>query len=170
VDAGEAGSGWFSELLQAKVRLVWQDDVDRRRISPEHGGLPGEPLTLADAGPLLLVNRASVRRLAAWIAESGPPINRLIERVRPNLVVDGDIEAFAEDRWTQLRVGEVHFRLAENCDRCVLTTIDPVDLTRGSEPIRTLARRRKWDGKTWFGIRVVPLQPGTLRVGDPVTA
>src|SRR5699024_7664070 len=64
VDAGEAGSGWFSELLQAKVRLVWQDDVDRRRISPEHGGLPGEPLTLADAGPLLLVNRASVRRLA----------------------------------------------------------------------------------------------------------
>ncbi len=49
-----------------------------------------------------------------------------------------------------------------------MTTIDPVTLASGKEPIRTLARHRRWDGRTWFGIRLVPLGIGTIRVGDLV--
>ena len=56
-------------------------------------------------------------------------------------------------------------------DRCVMTTVDPVSLTRGHEPIRTLARHRKWDGATWFAMQLVP-DVGTVRgvvaVGDEV--
>jgi hypothetical protein len=49
-----------------------------------------------------------------------------------------------------------------------MTTVDPVTLAGGKEPIRTLARYRRWDRKTWFGTRLVPLGTGTIRVGDPV--
>ena len=50
-----------------------------------------------------------------------------------------------------------------------MTTIEPRTLVRGKEPIATLSRHRKWDGKTWFGTRLVPLGSGLLRVGDEVT-
>jgi hypothetical protein len=53
-----------------------------------------------------------------------------------------------------------------------MTTVDRGDLRTGKEPIRTLARHRKWDGATWFGIRLTPELPladdALLRVGDPV--
>ena len=55
------------------------------------------------------------------------------------------------------------------CDRCVMTTIDPVSLLGGPEPIRTLARHRRWEGATWFGTRLVALGVGTVRVGDAVS-
>ena len=83
------------------------------------------------------------------------------------MVIDGELP-FAEDGWSELRVGEVDFRRAQLCDRCVITTIDPVDLSRGREPLRTLARHRRWDGHTWFGTRLVPRSTGVIRVGDPV--
>jgi uncharacterized protein YcbX len=46
----------------------------------------------------------------------------------------------------------------------------PETRVKGKEPLRTLARHRTWDGKTWFGVRLVPREPGRIRVGDPVTA
>jgi uncharacterized protein YcbX len=52
----------------------------------------------------------------------------------------------------------------------VLTTIDPETLTGGREPLATLAKHRRWDGKTWFGVRIIPLGPGRLLEGDQVTA
>lgn len=88
-------------------------------------------------------------------------------RFRPNVVIDGEAP-FAEDSWPRVRIGEVEFRTAEVCDRCVMTTIDPETLATGKEPVRTLARYRHWDGKTWFGTRLVPLGEGELRVGDEV--
>lgn len=88
-------------------------------------------------------------------------------RFRPNVIIDGDIP-FEEDAWPTVRIGDVDFRTAETCDRCVMVTIDPETLATGKEPIRTLARHRRWDGKTWFGTRLVPLGSGELRVGDEV--
>jgi hypothetical protein len=49
-----------------------------------------------------------------------------------------------------------------------MTTIDPDTLVSGREPIRTLARHRKWDGKVWFGVNLVPDGVGTIAVGDIV--
>ena len=171
VDAGDGAAAWFSDFLAKKVRLVWQDDPARRTMSPDHGGHGAEPLSLADAGPLLLVTTTSLAQLNDWIGDAEPTVAEpmVIERFRPNVVIDGVDEPFAEDRWRQLRIGDVAYRFAEHCDRCVVTTIDPHTLKHGKEPIRTLARERKWDGKTWFGIRIVPLGLGTLALGDAVT-
>ena len=66
-----------------------------------------------------------------------------------------------------LRIGAARFRAAKACDRCVLTTIDPDTASRGREPLMTLARHRRWDGKAWFAINLIPDSPGVaLRIGD----
>jgi uncharacterized protein YcbX len=169
-----AVDAWLSGVLGRPVRLVWLDDPARRAMPAAHGGRAGDPLSLADLAPILLTSAASLRRLDEWVAagaaERGepapPPLD--MRRFRPNLVVDGGAP-FAEETWTRLRVGEVAFRLAEHCDRCAVTLVDPDTLARGAEPLRTLARHRRRGGKVWFGIRVVPEQAGVVRLGDPVT-
>jgi len=100
----------------------------------------------------------------------GPCAPVAMARFRPTVVVDGIGAAFVEDDWRQVQIGDVEFRFAERCDRCVLTTIDPQTLEMGKEPLRTLAKHRQWDHKTLFGIRIIPVTGGTIRVGDAVSA
>lgn len=175
---GPQADAWLSEALGRSVRLVWLDDPGRRTVSASHGGLPGDTMALADAGPLLVTTEASMAALNRWLAETDrvsggpdePPRQPLpMERFRPNLVVAGGLEPFEEDTWAGLRVGDVELRFSERCDRCSLTTIDLDALVTTKEPIRTLARHRRADGRTWFGVRVVPVTTGRVAVGDPVT-
>ncbi|WP_439592066.1 MOSC domain-containing protein [Microbacterium sp.] len=160
--AGEDAAAWLTERLGRDARLVWQPDPAARPVNPKHGGRPGDHVSLADVGPLLLTSEASLAQLDEW---AGEPLDMV--RFRPNVVIDGD-EPFAEDEWPTVRLGGVDFRVAGRCDRCVMTTIDPVSLARGKEPIRTLARHRRWDGKTYFGVWLVPREDGVIAVGDEV--
>lgn len=169
-DAGDAAAGWLSAVVGEDVRLGWQHDDTLRPIAADHGGLGDEPLSLADTGPLLLTTTASLRQLDAWIAADHEVQPMAMQRFRPNVVVDGDIEPFVEDDWRTLEIGGVSFRFAEHCDRCAITTIDPATRVRGKEPIRTLAKHRRWDRHVWFGIRIVPLGAGEIALADPVTA
>ena len=175
LSAGSVADEWLSAVLGMPVRLVWLDDPRRRSVSAEHGGKRGDTLSLADTGPLLLASRSSMTQLNSWIAatalQSGEaaPEPLSITRFRPNVVVEGDLPPFAEDRWSRVRIGQVEFRTSEQCDRCATTTIEPDTLASGKEPIRTLAVHRKRDGQTWFGVRLVPLSTGAIRVGDPIT-
>ncbi|GAA1941341.1 MOSC domain-containing protein [Microbacterium aoyamense] len=161
--ASAEAAAWLSERLGRDARLVWQPDPTARIVNPKHGGLPGDHVSLADVGPLLLTSEASLSQLDDWAGESLDMV-----RFRPNVVIDGDVP-FAEDDWPSLRLGAIGFRVAGMCDRCVMTTIDPTTLARGKEPIRTLAQYRKKDGKTFFGVWLVPQERGTIAVGDEVT-
>jgi hypothetical protein len=79
--------------------------------------------------------------------------------------------AWAEDGWRRLRIGPVTFRNVKGCDRCVLTTVDPDTSAKGHEPLFALARHRRWDGKVWFGVNLIPDNPppgALIRPGDPV--
>ncbi|MEO7006391.1 MAG: MOSC N-terminal beta barrel domain-containing protein [Terrimesophilobacter sp.] len=165
-------NAWLSARVGRPTTLVWQPNPTTRPIAENRGGLTGEYLSLADAGPLLLVSLASLAQLDRWIVEGADrpdahpdPLN--VVRFRPNVVIDGG-EPFAEDGWSSVRIGGVNFRKTMICDRCVMPTIDPDTLAGGKEPTRTLARHRRWDRKTWFGIRLVPLGAGTIAEGDAV--
>jgi uncharacterized protein len=54
------------------------------------------------------------------------------------------------------------------CGRCVVTTTDRTTAARGREPLRTLARHRRFGVKLVLGQNPVPESPGSVRVGDPV--
>jgi uncharacterized protein YcbX len=166
----EAVHAWCSSHLGIGVRLVYLDDpATRRPIAPEYAR-PGETVSFADGFPLLLTTTASLDALNSLIAHGehageGPlPMNRF----RPNVVVTGTA-AWAEDGWSRLTIGDVPFRVAKTCGRCVVTTTDQDTGERGREPLFSLGRHRRLDGKLVFGQNLVPLSRGTIRVGDPLT-
>ena len=161
--------GWFSALLGTPARLVYLDDPTRRPITSGFAA-PQDRVSFADGYPLLLATTASLDVLNDLIV-AGPrgdegPLS--MTRFRPNVVIRG-AEPWAEDGWRSVRIGDAVFRAVKGCERCVMTTTDPDTAQRGKEPIATLARHRRWDGKTWFGMNLVPDTPGAMiRVGDPV--
>ncbi len=154
------------------LRLVWCDDPTRR-VFDRDWARPGDHAAYPDSCPVTLASLSSLRQLNDWIAAGalergevpGEPLP--IERFRANVVIDGDLP-FAEDDWSEIRIGEVLLRKPKRVDRCVMTTISPDDLSSGKEPIRTLAKHRLSDHQTWFAIHLIPLSTGPVRVGDPV--
>lgn len=171
IPAGQDAQEWVRRALgRDDVRLV---HLGRPRpLSPGYSQ-PGDATGFADGYPVTVASTASLRRLQDWVSETAlergeDPAEIGMDRFRPNLVVDGDLAPFEEDSWTRVCVGEVAFDVAKPIDRCVLTTVDPDTLEKGPEPIRTLARHRAWDGKTWFGLQLIPRSAGTLRVGDRI--
>ncbi|WP_030384306.1 MOSC domain-containing protein [Streptomyces sp. NRRL S-241] len=169
VVAASAAADWFSAYLGVPVRLVHMDDpAVRRPVDPDYA-LPGETVSLADGYPLLITTLASLDALNSLIAqgdhpEEGPlPMNRF----RPNVVVSG-AEAWAEDSWLRIAIGDAVFRGVRECGRCVVTTTDQATTERGKEPLKTLARHRRIGRSLAFGRLLVPVRLGTVHVGDEV--
>ncbi|MGW8376068.1 MOSC N-terminal beta barrel domain-containing protein [Streptomyces sp. ODS28] len=167
VPAAAGASAWFSAYLGTEVRLVHLDAPERRRpIDPGYAH-EGETVSFADGFPLLLTTVASLNALNSLIeqgdhADEGPlPMNRF----RPSAVVDGTAP-WAEDEWTRVRIGEVSFRVVKPCGRCVVTTTDQSSAERGKEPLRTLARHRRFGDQLVFGQNLVPEHTGRVRSGD----
>ncbi|HJQ44668.1 MAG TPA: MOSC N-terminal beta barrel domain-containing protein [Jatrophihabitantaceae bacterium] len=160
---------WLSEYLGVSVQLAFQHDPASRRTNPRFSD-ENDRVSFADGYPLLVTTTASLTALNDWIAE-GPLAEQgplPMVRFRPNLVISGGT-AWDEDGWRRLRIGTAEFRAVKGCDRCVMTTTDAESAARGKEPIATLARYRRWDGLTWFGMNLVPDNPGArIAVGDPV--
>jgi uncharacterized protein len=172
--AGDDATRWLTDLLGRPARLVHLDDPARRPTEPGYGATD-DVVSFADGYPLLLASEASLTALNDQVlagADHGrDPLP--MTRFRPNLVVAG-AEAWAEDDWRTIRVGGAGadgavFRLVKGCARCVMTTVDPDTAEREKEPIASLARVRRFDRATWFGVNLVPDTPGaTIRVGDRV--
>ncbi|AUG81342.1 molybdenum cofactor biosysynthesis protein [Kitasatospora sp. MMS16-BH015] len=180
---------WFGERFGERfarrvgaVRLVHLDDpAAARAVHPDfaHGH---ETVSLADGFPLQIASTASLAALNEHLAADHPDDPRKsaalpMERFRPNLVIDG-LEPWAEDGWRRVRVGEVTFRVAKPCGRCVITTTDQeTGARRGPEPLRALGRHHRFGKSLAFGVQVVPERPegrtgdqlGTVRLGDAFT-
>jgi uncharacterized protein len=169
--ASAESCAWFSEVAGVPVRLVYMHDPSRRRTNPAYSR-ETDRVSFADGYPLLLTSESSLATLNELIA-AGPRASEgpmRMRRFRPGVVVAGP-PAWAEDTWRLLRIGNVTFRAVKGCDRCVMTTFDPCTAAKGKEPITTLARYRRWDGKTWFGVNMIPDSPrpgATIKVGDSV--
>lgn len=161
VPVGTEADEWLSCYLKAPVQLLAMGRRTRREI----GDSSGRPVSFADAAPILLTNQASLRDLEA---RSGRPLS--MGRFRPNLVVD-DGNAFSEDAWKRIRIGEVEFDVLGPCDRCNMILLDPANPLHANdgEPLATLARYRRNDqGLVYFGQLLVPRSEGRLHVGDLV--
>lgn len=175
VPVGPEADAWLRAATDhPDLSLVWCDEPTRRRLDPAWAA-PTDHTAFADSAPLTLASTASLAQVNEWMADAAlrrgdqAPDPLPVSRFRANLVIDGTLEPFAEDSWTHVRIGDVPFRVGARVDRCVMTTIDPDDQGKSKEPIRTLAQHRRWDGKTWFAVKLLPDREGTIRVGDPVT-
>jgi len=152
---------WIEAVMGPGTALVYQPDDAHRPTDAAYA--PGHEVSLADGYPVLLASETSRQALEK---EAGMGLD--MRRFRPSLVVDGATEPWAEDDWQDVRVGEARFRNVKPCGRCAVTTFDPDTLARSDEPLRTLGRIRKVGSKVLFGANLVPLGPGTVRVGDAV--
>ncbi|MDF3931026.1 MOSC domain-containing protein [Pseudomonas citronellolis] len=162
-DAGDLAADWLSRFLGRDCRLVAIPEQRARQVDTAYAA-PGEKVHFADGFPLLLIGQGSLDDLSARV---GQPLEML--RFRPNLVVLG-AEPYAEDGWKRIRIGDVEFRVAKPCGRCILTTIDPETGERNAErePLATLLKYRQVDGEALFGQNLVALNRGELRLGMPV--
>ena len=160
---GAEADVWISRFLGEACRLVYMPETTRRptrRRRTESLGRVG----FADAYPFLLLSDASLADLNVRL-ESPVPMNRF----RPNLVVSG-VDAYGEDGWDRLEIGDVGFVVTKECVRCVLTTVDQDTATAGVEPLRTLATYRKRAGGVVFGVNMSHTSHGRISVGDAVRA
>jgi uncharacterized protein YcbX len=167
--ASAQAHAWFSKIIGTPARLVHLDDPTRRRPNPRFADVT-DYVSFADGYPLLLTSVASLDALNDLVA-IGPGADEgplAMTRFRPNVVVGGAV-AWAEDGWRRIRVGDAVFRAVKGCDRCVMTMIDPKTAQKTKEPIATLAKYRRWDGETWFGMNLIPDTPGVeIAVGDEI--
>ena len=162
-DAGDEAAAWVSEFIGKPTRLV-QVPLDRARTTQAGYGKDDDQVAFADGFPLLLIGQASLEELSQRV---GRPLEML--RFRPNLVIEGS-EAYAEDGWKRIRIGEVEFRVVKPCSRCILTTIDPQTGERSDdlEPLASLQKYRSQADGAMFGQNLVNDSNGRLEVGMPV--
>ena len=136
-------------------------DDDARPLSSS-SAQPGDRVSFADGFPFLLLSEASLAGLNKRL-----PLPVPMDRFRPNIVLTG-CPAHAEDSWRQVRIGDVGFRVAKPCARCVIKTTNQETGDRSPEPLRTLATYRVRDGQVLFGQNLVHEGRGTVRLGEAV--
>ncbi|MBI2380323.1 MAG: MOSC domain-containing protein [Gammaproteobacteria bacterium] len=158
-----AVNDWLSRYLGFGCALVHMGEEQRRGVDPTYGR-PEDTVSFADGFPLLLIGEASLADLNTRLAK---PVG--MNQFRPNLVVAGG-EAYAEDGWKRIRVGECEFDIVKPCARCVLTTVDPARgvADPGREPLRTLMAYRNQAGGVMFGQNLIPRRLGLIKAGDGV--
>ena len=159
--SGMAADAWLSRFLQQPCRLVYHPEDQVRKVDPDYA-LATDQTAFSDGFPFLIVSEASLQALnAAMQLQMG------MNRFRPNLVV-ADCDSYAEDRWRQIEINDIHFRLPKPCSRCSVPGIDPETAISGKEPLTTLSRLRQWQHKVYFGQNALHDSQGMLSVGSEI--
>lgn len=164
--SGESVNASLSRWLDRPVRLVHIPDSSLR---PSRGQREDAERVLngfADGFPFLITSVESLADLNDKIGDDSP-IG--MDRFRANIVVSGCSEAFEEEAWREFRIGGITFYGMKRCGRCIITTTDQKTGERmGKEPLKTLARYRRFGKDACFGMNLNHRGTGIIRVGDEV--
>lgn len=113
-----------------------EDDGNLTELANAAAAPPG---TFFDVAALHLLATSTLRHLGDL-----QPASRFdVARYRPNVLLDGDLEPFAENGWTAMtaRLGpQVAASVLIPTMRCIMTTLAQADLPRDNETLRTLSR------------------------------
>ena len=148
----------------------------------------------ADSYPLHLLNLASVRDVGAKILEnaklpkkarkptsagskasdkSTKPPKISILQFRSNIIMTGP-EAFAEDLWKRVKIGDYEYFVTSRTSRCKLPNVNQITgIPHPTEPDATLLSYRKIDPGAKYtaclGMMLVPAEEhSVIRVGDSI--
>ncbi len=146
-------------------RLVYMAADSSRPVDARYAK-EGEEVSFADGYPYLIATTGSLRELEV---ENGQDLS--MRRFRPNIVVEQS-EAFVEDNWKDVTIGNQPFRLPKPCARCVVITIDPDTAVKDPSVFASLAEIHKQERKVLFGMNACweGIMAGKIRVGDQVIA
>ncbi|HET8846064.1 MAG TPA: MOSC N-terminal beta barrel domain-containing protein [Ktedonobacteraceae bacterium] len=159
--ACDEADAWFQEFLHIPCRLVFMPESALHPVEP--GYEVSQEKAAFTSFHYHLLGEGSFNDLNKRLENPVP-----LERFRPNLFVTGTA-AFEEDNWHTVRIGEQIFHVVKPCDRCAITTVDPVrGVMTGKEPLTTLARYRTFDKKVLFGQYLLSTMTGVLHVGDTI--
>jgi uncharacterized protein YcbX/ferredoxin len=155
---------WFSQYLNKPCQLLYFGEQSQRYVRNSH-----KQVAFADGYPLLLISQASLddlnRKMSLQLNQSVS-----MSQFRPNLVVD-HCDAFAEDTWQHIRIGEVEFEISKPCSRCIFTTVNPKNAEKHpqQEPLTTLKNYRQVaSGDVMFGQNLIALNQGSIKQGDEI--
>lgn len=152
-------SEWFSEHLGVPTTLVKMTTISKRPRRLFRSPFKTE-LSFADGYPYLVLGHESMNHLNAKLEV---PVD--INRFRANILVDTS-SPHEEDKWPDFDLGTARMKIIKGCARCVVTTIDQEDGTKGKEPLKTLASYRMRRKKIYFGANAIVLKEGHVGVGD----
>jgi uncharacterized protein len=138
----------ISDHLGRPVRLLMRDDGERG----------------ADDAPVTLMSGATLAALAPALGGAVPDARRF----RMTIAIDG-AAAWEEHGWggREIAVGAARLRGIEPVPRCAVTTRDPEHGGTDAPVLKALATLRGKRDVT-FGIWCGVVEPGPVRVGDPV--
>ena len=151
---------WFSSILGTEAQLLFSGEQSNRMREKIQTNV-----SFADGYPLLVISEASLAELNKRSSS-----HHTMAQFRTNLVVSGN-EAFIEDSWKRIRIGEVEFEVIKPCQRCILTTVNPntAQYHPNKEPLKTFSTFRADDsGNVYFGQNLITKNEETIKVGDKI--
>lgn len=161
-EVAEQANQWLSDFLGFSCRLVFLLPEHLRQVDLNYAR-HGDLTSLSDGFPFLIIGEASLNQLNTHLIKDAEML-----RFRPNLVV-GNCEAYAEDSWRTIQIGDISFRLPKPCSRCSVPGINPHTAEISNEPLVTLNRLRRSGGKIYFGQNAIHDKIGSLKVGERVS-
>ncbi|CAG9765498.1 unnamed protein product [Ceutorhynchus assimilis] len=181
IDCGDEAASWFSRYILGKdsgLRLGFHDASRRRDLSKTYKNLFDYYTNLSnsaaglysDLTAVLLLNQASVSDLNKRIGTG----QVTVDNFRPNVVVEGpNLDAYVEDDWDWIKIGDVVLRNVQECTKCIMTTIDPENANRSSdrEPLKTLEKYRMSNGpdkSPVMGVNCEVKVGGVIKLGDRI--
>jgi uncharacterized protein YcbX len=147
-------------------------DAERTAPHPTAAGARRARLGFSNESQFLLTSQTSMEKVREHGSGGVDSPKIPVDRFRGNLVVRGGVP-FCEDDWVKVMIGGQAFRVLGACQRCQMICIDQQSGERTSEPLLSLARFRRLQGRTFFGQHLahIPSEsttPFRLSVGDPI--
>ena len=159
VEVNKETSKWFSEALGFACKLVKiVNKGDRKHLSSKLDQTLN--VSLADGYPYLLIGSESFDFLNEKLEEK-----ITIQRFRPNIVINSELP-HEEDSLDTFQIGNVKFKNAKPCGRCIIVNTDPMTGIMLKEPLKTLSTYRNVNNSVLFGTNIMCLNEGIITVGD----
>lgn len=173
-DCGDEAAQWFTNFLKTEAYRLVQFEKNMkgrtsRKIVPTF--VQNYQVAYPDCSPVMILSEASLADLNTRLEKK-----LKMDQFRPNIVVTG-CDAFEEDTWDEILIGNTEMKKVLACPRCIMTTVDPdTGVIDRKEPLETLKSYRLcspsekpiYKSSPLFGIYYSVEKIGSLKVGDPV--
>ena len=160
-DCGDDVSMWLSGFLKIPCRLVSIISNTHRPVDRDFSEAE-DTVRFADGFPTLVVSRESLDEFNCNLES-----NIDMRRFRPNIVISG-CDAFDEDNWKAIKIGDIEFQLVKPCSRCIIPSINPDTAKKEMEINDALIATRRRGRSTYFGQNAIHRGEGTIAIGDEV--